>query len=93
MNALTGMEKFSHLEDKIYLTIQFAQKLREEKDEVARELSVLRRENASLSETNNELESKIGVLMNERDAIHLKVESMLDAMTAIDADVADAVGR
>lgn len=93
MNALSGMEKFSHLEDKIYLTIQFAQKLREEKDEVARELSVLRRENASLSETNNELESKIGVLMNERDAIHLKVESMLDAMTAIDADVADAVGR
>lgn len=93
MNALSGMEKFSHLEDKIYLTIQFAQKLREEKDEVARELSVLRRENASLSETNNELESKIGVLMNERDAIHLKVESMLDVMTAIDADVADAVGR
>ena len=93
MNALSGMEKFSHLEDKIYLTIQFAQKLREEKDEVARELSVLRRENASLSETNNELESKIGVLMNERDAIHLKVESMLDAMTEIDADVADAVGR
>ena len=41
MNALSGMEKFSHLEDKIYLTIQFAQKLREEKDEIARELSVL----------------------------------------------------
>ncbi len=93
MNALSGMEKFSHLEDKIYLTIQFAQKLREEKDEVARELSVLKRENASLSETKHELETKIGVLMNERDAIQLKVESMLDAMTAIDADVADAVGR
>ena len=93
MNALSGMEKFSHLEDKIYLTIQFAQKLREEKDEVTRELSVLRRENTSLSETNHELESKIGMLMNERDAIHLKVEAMLDAMTAIDSDVADAVGR
>ena len=24
MNGLTGMEKFSHLEDKIYLTIEFA---------------------------------------------------------------------
>ena len=31
--------------------------------------------------------------MTERDAIHLKVEAMLDAMTAIDADVAAAVGR
>lgn len=93
MNALSGMEKFSHLEDKIYLTIQFAQKLREEKDEIARELSALRTDNANLTETNHQLESKIGVLMNERDLIHLKVESMLDAMTAIDSDVAEAVGR
>ena len=93
MNALSGMEKFSHLEDKIYLTIQFAQKLREEKNEIARELSKLRRENSSLMEINRELDSKIGVLMNERDLIHLKVESMLDAMTAIDSDVAEAVGR
>lgn len=93
MNALSGMEKFSHLEDKIYLTIQFAQKLREEKDEIARELTTLRRDNANLTEVNHELESKVGNLMTERDAIHLKVEAMLDAMTAIDADVAAAVGR
>ena len=32
MGGLTGMEKFSHLEDKIYLTIEFAKKMREEKD-------------------------------------------------------------
>lgn len=93
MNALSGMEKFSHLEDKIYLTIQFAQKLREEKDELGRQLSDLRRENASLTESNHDLASKIGALMNERDVIHLKVESMLDAMTAIDSDVAETVGR
>ena len=93
MNALSGMEKFSHLEDKIYLTIQFAQKLREEKDSIARELISLRRDNTHLAESNQDLESKVGILMTERDAIHLKVEAMLDAMTAIDADVADAVGR
>ena len=93
MNALSGMEKFSHLEDKIYLTIQFAQKLREEKDEIARELVNIRRDNANLTELNHELESKVGNLMSERDAIHLKVEAMLDAMTSIDADVAEAVGR
>ena len=29
MNALTGMEKFSHLEDKIYLTIEYAKKMRD----------------------------------------------------------------
>jgi hypothetical protein len=32
MNGLAGMEKFSHLEDKIYLTIENVKKLREEKE-------------------------------------------------------------
>ncbi len=93
MNALSGMEKFSHLEDKIYLTIQFAQKLREEKEEIARELNSLRLEKEGLAESNHQLEAKLSVLLNERDVIHLKVEAMLDAMTAVDSDVAEAVGR
>jgi hypothetical protein len=77
MNGLTGMEKFSHLEDKIYLTIEFAKKMREEKEKMEREVSALRRES----------------LLSERDAIQLKVEAMLDAMTIIDTEVAEAVGR
>lgn len=93
MNALSGMEKFSHLEDKIYLTIQFAQKLREEKDAIARELALLRREYVDLTEFKDDLELKVGDLMTERDAINLKVEAMLDALMAIDEDVAVAVGR
>ncbi len=93
MNALSGMEKFSHLEDKIYLTIQFAQKLREEKDAIARELANVRRDNSTLTSSIIDLESKMGDLLTERDSIHLKVEAMLDALTAIDDDVAHAVGR
>lgn len=93
MNGLTGMEKFSHLEDKIYLTIEFAKKLREEKDKVERESVNLRREAANLSLENARLEEKIEKLLSERDAIQLKVEAMLDAMTTIDAEVAEAVGR
>ena len=34
MGGLSGMEKFSHLEDKIYLTIEFAKKMREEKEQI-----------------------------------------------------------
>ena len=48
MGGLSGMEKFSHLEDKIYLTIEFAKKMREEKDRVEREMSSLRHEVSSL---------------------------------------------
>jgi len=93
MSGISGMEKFSHLEDKIYLTIELAKKLREEKDRVEGELSSLRRQAAALSDERDRLEAKVGSLMSERDAIQLKVEAMLDAMTLIDADVAEAVGR
>jgi chromosome segregation ATPase len=93
MNGLSGMEKFSHLEDKIYLTIEFAKKMREEKERIENETSGLRREISSLSAEKTRLEEKIEDLLSERDAIQLKVEAMLDAMTIIDAEVAEAVGR
>lgn len=93
MNGLSGMEKFSHLEDKIYLTIEFAKKMREEKEKIERETSNLRREVGSLSLEKARLEEKIEDLLSERDAIQLKVEAMLDAMTIIDSEVAEAVGR
>jgi len=93
MNGLTGMEKFSHLEDKIYLTIEFAKRIREEKEKIERETSELRRELHRLQDDNERLSDKVNGLLSERDAIQLKVEAMLDAMTVIDAEVAEAVGR
>nr|AUN37240.1 hypothetical protein [uncultured bacterium] len=93
MNALTGMEKFSHLEDKIYLTIEFAKKMREENGRLERELGALRRETAEAIADKNAAEEKLSVLLAERDTIQLKVEAMLDAITAIDEEVADAAGR
>jgi len=93
MNALTGMEKFSHLEDKIYLTIEFAKKMRDEKEVFEREAASLRQNAAGIQAENKALEEKIAELLSERDSIQLKVEAMLDAMTVIDSDVADAVGR
>ena len=93
MNGLTGMEKFSHLEDKIYLAIEYAKKMREEKEKVERELAELRRNTRDAFEEKARLEEKIAELMSERDAIQLKVEAMLDAITIIDSDVAEAVGR
>mgnify|MGYP003395461661 FL=1 len=93
MNALTGMEKFSHLEDKIYLTIEFAKKMRDEKELFEREVSTLRQTASDAVAEKAELEEKVAALLSERDAIQLKVEAMLDAMTLIDSDVAAAVGR
>ncbi len=93
MNALTGMEKFSHLEDKIYLMIEFAKKMRDEKERYEREAEELRKENAAAVAEKRELEEKVASLLSERDSIQLKVEAMLDAITLIDGEVAEAVGR
>lgn len=93
MNALTGMEKFSHLEDKIYLTIEFVKKLRDEKDRLERESGALKREAAEAKADKQAAEEKLTALLAERDSIQLKVEAMLDAISMIDGDVAEAVGR
>ena len=93
MNGLTGMEKFSHLEDKIYLTIEFAKKMREEKQRLEAETTVLRQDAANAIADKQAAEEKLSLLLSERDSIQLKVEAMLDAITLIDSDVAEAVGR
>jgi FtsZ-binding cell division protein ZapB len=93
MNALTGMEKFSHLEDKIYLTIEYAKKIREEKDRLERESDSLKRDAANAIADKTALEERVTSLLSERDSILLKVEAMLDAITTIDPDVAEAVGK
>ncbi len=93
MNALTGMEKFSHLEDKIYLTIEYAKKMRDEKEKLEKEAAGLRSDAANAIADKKAAEERLIVLLSERDSIQLKVEAMLDAMTMIDSDVAEAVGR
>jgi len=93
MNGLTGMEKFSHLEDKIYLTIEYAKRMREEKEAMERELAELRRLAKESEAERSRLEEKISALLSERDAIQLKVEAMLDAMTILDVETAESLGR
>jgi len=93
MNQLTGMEKFSHLEDKIYLTIEFAKKVRLERDRLEAEANGLRREAANALADKQVAEDKLNALLAERDSIQLKVEAMLDAIALMDTDVAEAVGR
>lgn len=93
MNTLSGMEKFSHLEDKIYLTIEYAKKMREEKERLEKEAVSLRKEAETAVAERAGLQDKLTLLLAERDSVQLKVEAMLEAMTIIDSEVAEAVGR
>jgi FtsZ-binding cell division protein ZapB len=91
MSGLTGLEKFSHLEDKIYRTIELIKTLRQEKDALEREVNSTRREIGTLLEEKDRLELQVERLLSERDAIRLKVEAMLDAIAALDPETAEAM--
>lgn len=91
MAGLTGLEKFSHLEDKIYRTIELTKTLRQDKDALEREVASTRREIGTLLEEKDRLEAQVERLLAERDAIRLKVEAMLDAIAALDPETAEAM--
>jgi hypothetical protein len=87
MVAMNGLEKFSHLEDKIYRTIELTKALRQEKEDLERELVTLRnREAASI-----ELVAENERLLAEREAIRNKVKRILEKIEAVDPEVAEAI--
>jgi chromosome segregation ATPase len=93
MVGLSGLEKFSHLEDKIYRTIELTKTLRQEKESLEQELSTIRRDIGSLLNEKERLESQVERLLAERDTIRMRVEAMLDAIAVLDPEMAEAVRR
>ena len=93
MAALSGLEKFSHLEDKIYRTIELTKTLRQEREGLEQELVTIRRDMGSLLNEKERLESQVERLLAERDTIRMRVEAMLDAIAVLDPEIAEAVRR
>lgn len=89
MVGLSGLEKFSHLEDKIYRTIELTKTLRQEKESLEKELSLVRRNRGSVSDEQLRLEKQVEALLAERDIIRSKVEAMLDAVAVLDPEMAE----
>jgi capsule polysaccharide export protein KpsE/RkpR len=87
MAATNGLEKFSHLEDKIYRTIELTKALRQEKDDLERQLATAR------SGAKQDRTAEIDQLLAEREAIRTKVQRMLEAIAAADPEIAEAINR
>jgi uncharacterized coiled-coil DUF342 family protein len=85
MAASNGLEKFSHLEDKIYRTIELTKALRQEKEDLERQLATAR------SGGSRELAEQIDRLIAEREAVREKVQKMLAAIAAADTEVVEAI--
>ena len=88
MSGIYGLEKFSHLEDKIYRTIEQFKRERQEREALEREVSTMRREMTRATDDNKRLEEQVERLLTERDAIKQKVEGMLDAIAVLEVEAA-----
>jgi FtsZ-binding cell division protein ZapB len=91
MVGLSGLEKFSHLEDKIYRTIELTKTLRQEKEGLETEVTSMRRELGRVQSEKERLETQVERLLSDRDVVRMKVEAMLDAIAALDPEMAEAV--
>jgi uncharacterized coiled-coil DUF342 family protein len=89
--ALTGLEKFSHLEDKIYRTIELCKTLRQQRDQLEQEMERMRHEVEALVEEKGRLNDQVERLMSERDAIRARVESMIDAIALLDPEPSETL--
>ena len=93
MVGLSGLEKFSHLEDKIYRTIELTKSLRQENEGLQKENVMMRRDIGSVLNEKERLETQVEKLLAERDMIRMKVEAMLDAVAALDPEMAQEFSR
>lgn len=82
--AAAGLEKFSHLEDKIYRTVELYKALKQEMENRERELAVARRDIETLVAEKEQLLDKVARLQADRDKMRLKVEAMLDAVAVLE---------
>ena len=89
MSVTYGLEKFAHLEDKIYRTVEQFKREREERQVLEQEMTILRGDLGRLTEDNARLESQVERLLAERDVIRRKVEMMLDAIALLDPALAE----
>jgi chromosome segregation ATPase len=93
LSGIHGLEKFSHLEDKIYRMVEQFKRERQEREALERELLTLRRDLNQLVDEKARSEMQIERLLGERDTIKLKVEAMLDAISMIDPEMAETLKK
>ena len=93
VSGIYGLEKFSHLEDKIYRTIEQFKRERTEREALEREVLSLRRELSQTGDEKERLALQVERLLNERDTIKLKVEAMLDAIAVLELEATETARK
>ncbi len=89
---MSGLEKYSHLEDKIHRAIELCKSLRQEKAQLEAELDRARLDLVAEQEEKARLRAQLAFLLEDRDGMKLKVEAILDAITMLELE-ADSIKK
>jgi FtsZ-binding cell division protein ZapB len=82
----TGLDKFAHLEDKIYRAVEYCKVLQQEKERLEQENEGLRGELNALTSDKDRSETNVQKLLAERDKLRMKVEAMLDTIAVLEME-------
>ena len=90
--SVTGLEKFTHLQDKIRLALEVCKTLRQEKEQLELELARARELLAESNMENERLRSQIDRLNADRDAMRNSIEAMLHEIATLEIE-AESLNR
>lgn len=81
---LTGLERFSHLEDKIFRVVEAFKTIRKENDTLRQENSKLRTDVESLRDKESAYNENLAHLQKEREQLRERVEKALTLLASLE---------
>lgn len=90
--AVTGLEKFAGLQDKIRLALEVCKTLRQDKERLEAELARARDLLSGTNTENERLRSQVELLMAERDSMRSNIEAMLHEIAKLEME-AESLSR
>ena len=81
---LTGLERFSHLEDKIFRVVEAFKTVRKEADTLRSENQQLKGELESLRRKQSAFTDELDALQKEREGLRERVERALDLLATLE---------
>jgi FtsZ-binding cell division protein ZapB len=82
---LSGLERFSHLEDKIFRVVEAVKALRKENETLVAENQKLKSESEALQRSVSGQNQSMAQLQKEREALREKVEKALSLLASLEA--------
>ena len=81
---LTGLERFNHLEDKIYRVVEAFKAIRKENETLQAENQKLKAENDNLRAGEADFNRSLAQLQKEREALRERVEKALSLLATLE---------